>query len=315
MDKEPSQEKSNNQHSAEQPSQIRKPTSNRFFEKEYFDSLHEDVVKDILREILIKSGNEKALERFIPFKEIITYQNANEDIAGTYYPDKHKIKFNKAHFAEDSKEITRSMTLAVLIHEELHAVTNQNFAIKDGDLEGKRQTGFQTATVDVVTGQSIEKTWRKFNEGITELIKDDILLEYVKRTGDRKDFMLEGFDTNLEKSTYQTYLDERVLVNEIFIRVGIILGISLDAVREAFVHAYFSGIGIDDIQDSLYGIGGDVLLKKMGDVSNEELRSNFKNGIEKYVQSSMNNKDEIMKYAQEYIAIMSANYLKRGLAG
>lgn len=290
--------------------------SNRFFEREYIDSLREDVVKDILVTILRKAGNEKALVNFIPFKDLITFQNANDKTSGSYYAETHTIELNKHNLLQDEEELTgatKSITLATILHEELHAVTNQNFVITTGDFEGKRQTGFQTETIDAVTRESLGKTWVRFNEGITELIKDDILAEYIQRTGDRKEFLIKGYESGVEQSSYQTYLEERAFVSEIFSRVSTLTGIPFEIVREAFVQAYFSGKLRSDIEGSLKEIGGADLLSRMDDVVSSDLKERFRDNITKYAYDSAQTKDDIRKCVEEYLVYMCTNYLKRSL--
>lgn len=310
----------NNQESAKPSQQEREkgvPSRNRFFEKEFIDSLQENVVKDILAEILRKSDNEKALDKFIPFKEITSFLDDKNQTSATFYHDTHSIELNKDKIVHDKTEhngteLTQTITLATILHEELHALTsNELMGVKEEGVE-KRQTGFQVERVDTLTQES-KKVLVKFNEGITELIKDYILTEYIKRTGDSNKFILKGYEEGLSESTYQTYLEERALVNDIFMRVSVQSNVSLDVVREAFVQAYFSGMPIGDVSEVIQDICGAEVLAKMDDVETKVLNERLRKGIESYSLSSAKSKEEIDGYAKDFIVIMCTNYMKRGL--
>jgi hypothetical protein len=293
-----------------QPLQAPKP--NRFFEREYIDSLHEDVVKDIISLILRKAGNQEAMERFIPFQEVFTYMNANDNSVGSYHPETHVINLNKGVLLRDNAPLTKTLTLATLIHEELHAVTRKEDVVTGDGFGIQRVIGFEEQNFDAVT-KSIQREWARFNEGLTELIKDDIITEYLKRTGDSREIVLRGYEGEENDNTYQTYQAERVLVNKIIMRIHNETGVSLDAVREGFVQAYFSDISFSEIKTMVKELCGESVAKTLDDVPVEVLEEQLKNSIQKYILTHAKSAGEAREFGKEFLVIMATNYMRRGL--
>lgn len=284
---------------------VQAPKPNRFFEKEYVDSLREDVLKDIFAAIAKKAGVNTTMEKFIPFKDILAVYNPKIQEVGMYYPEEHKIEINKYNAVSEEKAVTKSVTLAVLIHEELHAVTNTNSIKNSIEIGDTRQMGFQVETLDAITRKSIEKVWKDFNEGITELITDDILDEYIRRTGDRKEFHLEGFERGYPGSTHQSYLAERSMVNVVINRVSTDSGVSKDMVREAFVQAYFAGTPLEEIKKNLIEISGEELVSKID--------SGVLVAPKDSVVKSTDNQEEEDEKNRAILIRLCTNFMKRSL--
>lgn len=290
----------------------RPSTPNRFFEQEYIRSLNEPLIVDLFKEFLKKAGREDRVEQFIPFNQIRSVQDLKNKRSGSYYAETHEIELNKEELLQDEVPCTKSMVLAVLIHEELHAVTNNGSRIDEVSLQEKRQTGFQEDGKDIITGVVIRE-WEMFNEGLTELIADDLFSEYIKRTGDGKDFDIRSYGEYGEKSTHQTYINQRFLVNEVFLRVSKDTGISLDIVREAFVQAYLTGFPLLNVKAFILDISGASVLNLIENKDNALLEERRGILMTKYMLANAKTEEELERYGKDFITSMCTNYLKRSL--
>jgi hypothetical protein len=300
---------SHNQSSSES---VMPPKPNRYFEKEYIDSLREDVVKDILSVILRKAGNEKIIEQFIPFQKVDTYMDAHDEAVGNYYPDTHSIRLNEGTIQRKDGSLTKTLTLATLIHEELHALTRKKDVVTNDGFGLQRVIGFEEQNLDTVT-RTVQREWTRFNEGLTELIKDDIITEYLRRTGDRREIVLRGYEGEESDNTYQMYQAERVLVNKIIMRIHNDTGVSLDTVRDGFVQAYFSGVSFSEIKTMVREVSGESVAGILNDVPVEVLESQLETSIHKYILTYAKNGEEAHKVGKEFLVLMATNYMRRGL--
>lgn len=244
---------------------------------EQIHSIDENIIKDIIKSIARKSGNESAMSKFIPFQKItllqpeesVLYSSAlkkpdlsalNSEtpiMVGGYDFGKKTIKLDPymIFLLGDNNDIgLRTFTLSVLIHEELHALTDHNTYYNDNSF--RRRVGFNLISND----KSIPKeTWEAFNEGLTELIRDQIFEEYLKRNKGNEKYLLLG-----DAEVYRSY---RFFVNEIIKKISELSGVNEDVVFESLVQAYFSREDYtyfkQEIEDSLNGIGGDALVQSM----------------------------------------------------
>lgn len=327
----PSQQPGSPMWAQSKPPEVPPSPHNTLFKREFVESLNEyvmrDVFFDLLRKAYRKNGDQRAtnqMKKFIPLKNIKVYFDASGKRSGGWDHTEKELSLNRAELLHDEEKITKTGSLAIILHEELHAVTT-GATTAVNEYEHKVKIGLQDEIFDPITKQSIDKVWKDFNEGITELIKDDILHEYVRRTGDRKLFSLISFEqTKKDVSNYQTYFNERVLVNSIFMRVAKILELPLDVVREAFVQAYLTGEEYVDIEEKkeenqnlgemMYEIGGDTLLKRMKSESSEELQHNVAIMRENYTRSNQpKNEKEAREYAEEFVVMMCTNFLRKSL--
>jgi hypothetical protein len=293
-------------------------SSNKYFKKEYMDSFKEDVIKDIFTVLFRRAENESALKKFIPLKdiELVTdtpeqnenYTSKYEERVneGGYHLLPKTISIDTALVKKETVSITRSSVLGVVLHEELHALTHQNI---DGTIH--MQVGLEEVFMD---GSISSKSWTDFNEGMTEIIMDDLFEEYIRRTGDRKDFLVKGYEDGVIDSSYQAYFSERIFVNGIFMSVSNDLGLPLDVVREAFVQAYLSGMLQDDIRKELGNLSGVGVARRIESGAHVKMESkNRTQGAGRPVELSVEEKIKKEEEGRHIIKVMCSKYMKRSL--
>ena len=182
--------------------------------------------------------------------------------------------------------------MSTLIHEELHAITDQpsEFFYDKAIF----RVGYEIQEVSIprpengLNEPTVKRTWLAFNEGLTELIRDQIFEEYLRRNKNADRYLLLG--------EAEAYISERFFVNEIIKKTAELSGVSEDVVFEAFVQAYFSNSSLlkKDIEEALNGIGGTELVESM---NLEDKSGSIEAAILERLDSaySTNNEDEVSK--------------------
>jgi hypothetical protein len=289
---------------------------NKYFEREYINSFKEDVVKDIFTTVLRRSGDEAVMSKFIPFKDIqlvrgerekahnemLTQKSEEGRQEGAYDLLTKKLLVDTVFVKRESVEATRSAALGVILHEELHALTHK-------EIDGKDH--MQVGLEEVFVSNGIPaKSWTDFNEGMTEIIMDDLFEEYLRRTGDRKDFTIRDYKDGVVNSSYQAYFYERMFVNSIFMSISKDLGIPLDVVREAFAQAYISGMLQDQILKDLRGLSNMNIVRKIGEGVQIKKETSPQEEAPK-IELSNEERKRREEEGREIIKIMCSNYMKK----
>lgn len=227
-------------------------------------SIDEQVLFDIYREYFGKSGND--LETFSgtisPLQNINIVYDKNSNKMGRYREEEGPY-INAGAFIEDSDDSIVNTVIHEYLHELAHLPVQENqYEYDDGFLrfEDMRKGGVRTIEsvygyhpeTGEVEDEAVSVTSRNIDEGITQLLADDIHAEYVKRVGvggntsERKNRQETGQSINaygwqqLNVLIYITWLSSLTELPE-------------DVVKKAVIRTYFRNGKIvpDEIKELL----------------------------------------------------------------
>jgi hypothetical protein len=227
------------------------------------DTVNEKVLFDIFREYFGKVGNEiLSFEGTItPVSKVqILYDNNNEGLHGWYGEDGAPV----LNAFQLSKKDTYN-TLNTLVHEYLHELSTLPFnsvTYKYDTGKVETETNSQSGVSNLMRtykhksqGDTLSDSYirsqqvisRKINEGITQILTDDICTEYLKRTGTKKDAI------NSTSIFSEAYTVEQVNVRIYIAFLSTLTGIDEDVIKNAVLRAYFRNGSIvpDEIKELL----------------------------------------------------------------
>lgn len=185
------------------------------FVKNLFLKIDTEIIKDIFREILHKSGNDFSdVPNSIEFVCMNTAQRGN-------YHEGH-ITINAYHIPVNDRGLALSSLLSTYVHELAHFYS-------DGlPVDGVRHDGYQI--------NGTQKVNTLLNEAVTELIADQVYRQYVQRSGDRGLFIDQ--EGRLRKNA--SYKNERKAAVKLIEELSEKIGIPSDTVFKALTQGYFS---------------------------------------------------------------------------
>lgn len=233
------------------------------------ESINEAVLEDIFRTILRRAGYEEKIHMYIPLSEIMCVDLPEVKSSGTYYPQEHKIELNLPYVTSANDIEEQAAVTKVAIHEEVHALSKGGLVFDDAAYEVEDHIGFAIERRDEITKAVVQKSFTLFNEGMTELIADDVYEEYIRRTGDRLMYSKQT-ESGTALLGHTTYHEGRIAVNAIISQIAADIGVSKDVVREGFVTLYMSGAGIESIASDVRAATKIDLIKELKDLSPEE---------------------------------------------
>jgi DNA-binding cell septation regulator SpoVG len=161
------------------------------------------------------------------------------------------IRFNPANYKFNIPFLKKKLlTLKLLVHEQVH-ITQQNDKKEIVDM----------GEYNVVLGQSglsrqnyedgdFKTVLTAFNEGLVEKIADNVLDEYLRRSGNTH-LAQEGY--------YKTYDIGRVLIDILVNKISKFSGVPEDQVFNSLVRASYEGQSILD--ESLFADGGEEIKR------------------------------------------------------
>jgi hypothetical protein len=233
------------------------------------ESINEAVLEDIFRTILRRSGYEEKIHMYIPLSDVVCVDLPEIKSSGTYYPQEHKIELNLPYVISENETEEFAAVTKVAIHEEVHALSKGGLVFDDEAYEVEDHIGFAIERRDEITRAVVQKSFTLFNEGMTELIADDVYEEYIRRTGDRLMYSKQTESGNALLG-HTTYHEGRIAVNAIIAQIAADIGVSKDVVREGFVALYMSGAGIESVASDIRAATKIDLIKELKDLSPEE---------------------------------------------
>lgn len=233
------------------------------------ESVDEEILEDIFRTILRRSGCEEKMHMYIPLSEVVCVDDKDTKSSGTYYPQEHKIEINLPYIVDANDNQEFAAVTKVAIHEEVHAVSKGGLIFNEDTSEVEDYVGFAIERRDEITKAVVQKSFTLFNEGMTELIADDIYEEYVRRSGNKALYVQDTGEGNtlIQVTTYE---EGRIAVNAIITQIAAEIGVSKDIVREGFVSLYMSGAGIESVAPDIQDATKIDLMRELKDLSPEE---------------------------------------------
>lgn len=242
--------------------------------KQDLEKVDFDVLRDVFEDVYKKCGLDVSKMKFVEKDSIeffydVFYYAAH---AGTGFEidesgeEKEKIflHFNPANYKFitpllKEKMRKRLLTLKLLVHEQVH-ITQQNEETEIIDVgEHKVTTGFSGISRERYSeeGGDFETVLTAFNEGLVEKIADNVLEEYLKRSG----------NTHLSQDGYyKTYDIGRVLIDILVSKISKFSGVPEDQVFNSLVRASYEGQSILD--ESLFVDGGEEIRKFIEEYKN-----------------------------------------------
>jgi len=256
--------------------------------REYLDSFDEVLLKEVFAEYLRKSGSDEMTMNWIPFSQVrVLYSVEPEpgitNVKACEYSSKSGITIDARYNS------SREDVLWNVIHEMCHAVSRGPDKTKYRDLTEQKaeyfvsfKNGFsETSVVKILNLDETDKVTSieaspvvikntNINEGITELLTDRIISEYMSRTGTSSK---ENEETGLLQYLYVPY-SKHWMTSRLYIGlISVLTGVERDTVEESIIRTYL----------------------RNGEILPEELQSELKNlnpKLSEYMADFINNEDQ-----------------------
>jgi hypothetical protein len=234
------------------------------------DELDERCLEEIFNAIVEKAGVPEKKYQYIPLRDVKVEYDTEDKYAGRSSALMQNIQLNAAYISVE----TPAQLCKVLIHEELHALSRgeTTFNNEKGSVTGV--VGFREEEWEEGTNMLITRSFELFNEGMTELITDDVYATYVHRTGNQSVYREYEGQNLIEASA--AYTDGRIAVNAVIEQIARESGVDRDRVREAFVRCYFEGRGLTPHNDALEEVLGKSFKEDLGALTEEETQERMR---------------------------------------
>lgn len=207
-------------------------------------------LKNIFGEMRQKSGV-GAESDFVSAEGVVIDKDTGSESAGVYRPG--KVYLNPIRIAKNgftSREDFARKLLSVLVHEETHA-SGENKGCAGAVADGIKQlrSYFTSKFVETEHTGFSRKGYNKgnfhlkaycFNEAATDLIAEDVYKEYLRRTGEQKNFTRAGGN----KEYFESYEGGRFFLNVFQEKISQVCNVPYEKVREAMTQGYMSGLDI-----------------------------------------------------------------------
>ncbi|MCU0678378.1 MAG: hypothetical protein MUF19_02190 [Candidatus Pacebacteria bacterium] len=217
-------------------------TAAQLMVRRYLESVNEEMLQSIITEYIGAVGrNTSHLSGFVPMSDIRLIDDKNNPGYGRYMNGESYIELNSFWLADHPVQ-----TLYTLIHEELHACSNNILAtIHEETTNYTLYSGVVTSHMTVdnannrITGSKIDEG-TEANEGITELLTRDCLLEYLKRTGDTGMYSADEIEKALYESRHEHgYGAYQKSIDFLALLISAVTQVSIDVVRKGIYRSYF----------------------------------------------------------------------------
>lgn len=229
------------------------------------DTVDFDLLRGVFEEVYRKCGLDVSQMKFVGREDIEFFYDVFYYAASTgteFEVDESGkerarifLHFNPANYKFitpilKEKMKKRLLTLKLLVHEQVHVTQEHEKTEKIQVGEHEINSGFFGISRDVYEEGDFKTILTAFNEGLTEKIADNVLDEYLRRSGNTH-LAQEGY--------YQTYDIGRVLVDILVHKISTYSGIPEDQVFNALVRASYEGQSILD--ESLFTDGGEDIKR------------------------------------------------------
>jgi hypothetical protein len=217
-------------------------TAAQLMVRRYLESVNEEMLQSIITQYIGAVGrNTSHLSGFVPMCDISLIDDKNNPGYGRYMNGESYIELNSFWLADHPIQ-----TLYTLIHEELHACSNNILAtVHEETTNYTLYSGVVTSHMTVdnassrITNSTIDEG-TEANEGITELLTRDCLLEYLKRTGDTGMYSVEEVEKALYESRHEHgYGAYQKSIDFFALLISAVTQVSIDVVRKGIYRSYF----------------------------------------------------------------------------
>lgn len=239
--------------------------------KELFEYIEKEIdlkmIQNIIGEYLSRSGVPNSVWNTLQLEDFFILRNQSEDIYGWFDNASNLIGLNAASF--EDKEIVFLEVLHVIVHEIVHSMAHNRVFL------GKKTRRGKYVRYDVVSGYDTrrkDKTlFESFNEGVTERISYEVMVEYINRVGKTKfrdDLALKIEQQISSTSRYGIYM---LFVDSICEKISEYANVTKTDVWLAFIRGYFAGDSLYEQQtkELLNNSFGDGFVERLTSLSNK----------------------------------------------
>lgn len=205
--------------------------------KSQIEEFEPTVLLEIFSEFLRKANVEDSADKFVTFDKFVFVHEPHSKSMGKYSPKvgggegKYQgvITINTAYY-KDAIQLLWS-----LVHEELHALTDNGNSAWNGRKIGLRNMELSGSGALLVKFKGID-------EGVTELLVDRIVHEYLRRTGylEREDLKESHKNLKDERFTRGLYSDYMLDAEDYIQTIAELAEIDSEVVEGAVFRTYFN---------------------------------------------------------------------------
>jgi len=213
------------------------------FVRETLTTIDQKVLLNLFREYYGRCGLDISTVPMTPVANVSVIYRKAEGSSGSHGED--GIVLNAAHLH------TANEIFIALMHEYVHEIsTNEDYWVRYDesgeniqDFEQISQSGIQKVVVrglidvekDEVTTQDTEETGRFLNEGITQIITDDIFAEYRRRVGGKE---TQEQIIHQETGFSKGYAENQFYIQLYIIFTSVLTDVPEEVVKNAIVRTY-----------------------------------------------------------------------------
>jgi hypothetical protein len=211
-------------------------------------SIDHGVLKDIFFEILTPAKAEDAWEGFIPASSVHVVYDKNVRSRGRFSSQVDGV--DEAHIILNAEKIGKAreedFDLAVLytyVHEQVHALsTDFKMHRSYDDSPDRKFVGFKGIKKHFTDKEGVVN-YAELNEGMTEIIAEEVAREYLRRTGQVSG---KHRDVHHADNSIAVYMEYKILVDDIVSELAQEYSQPTDIIKKAIIRAYFGKKSPDD---------------------------------------------------------------------
>lgn len=221
--------------------------------REAFAAIDTEFLKGLFQRIAMKSGATVPEVNFVPPERVVLLSEQDKELHGGYNLKHNAIVLSEKHVARIAREADVPFSLALLrvyAHELAHAAAYRSFDEKEHRLRGVdkkvERTGYATVVVQRRRSDSLayqkkaESSFELFNEGVMEVLTEEVLTAYLQETEREKTAPEEIKEqvAQLMQAGFP-YEGPRRFVELLAERLGERTGRDYDAVWQEFLRGFF----------------------------------------------------------------------------
>ena len=213
--------------------------------RQFIRNIDEDILFEIFREYYGKSGFNPETVNPIPLRQITIFNDIHDGAIGKFSPNPQSILLNAIRCISDKGSVDSEIVVNTIIHEELHAISAIYLKNTSSQLtEVKIDLGLEKRQEFSDTGFQIDKQTNLLaNEGLTQIIADDIHAEYVKRSGTTRDYLNKEKTERLGMSA-EAYPENQFRIRLLIQFYTLLLNQNEEVVKNSFIRSYLRNTNI-----------------------------------------------------------------------
>lgn len=208
-------------------------------------NINEDILFEIFREYYGKSGFNPDTVDPIPLRQITIFNDLNDGRIGAFSPNPQSILLNAARCISSEGSVSTETVVNTIIHEEVHAISAIYLKkISSEVTEVKIDLGLEKRREYSDTGFILDKQTNLLaNEGLTQIIADDIQAEYVRRSGTTHDYPNKEQTGRLGISA-EAYPENQFRIRLLIKFYAYLLDQDEEVVKNSFIRSYLRNTNI-----------------------------------------------------------------------